>query len=153
MLGAALALLAMAALSMWLVVRLLLSPTPGEWTTTARLGPWQVPLGVPTLLRLATSPWLAPALDGRRIASRWGPLRLQWQRATHTLQVHCAPCSLPIPALGEAPVQVPWVTLSVRRSFDAIDGTVIATLPGAGHPAVQARVPVVARRNRAAQAA
>lgn len=123
---------ASAVLALWLVLRLLLAPTPGEWATTLRIGPLHTEVGVPSLLRLVSAPWLGPWLNGLQRDTRWGPVRLQWQAATHTLQLHCAPCRVRVPALGEVPLQLPWLTVSLRRSFDALEGSVIAST---AHPA------------------
>ena len=38
-------------------------------------------VGVPTALRLATSPWFAPYLDGRTFDTRFGPVRTGWDDA------------------------------------------------------------------------
>ncbi len=133
-----LATLATALLALWLVLRLLLAPTPGEWATTLRAGPWGTEVGVPSLLRLVSAPWFGPWLDGRQRDTRWGPVRLQWHAATHTLQLHCAPCRIPVTALGEEALQVPRLTVSLRRSFDALEGSVIASTAQASPAVVQA---------------
>lgn len=116
----------------------LLAPHPGEWAVPLRIGPWQAPLSVPALLRLATAPPFALLLDGRRLATRWGMLQLQWQRADRSLHLRCAPCRVPVAALGSAPLQVARLRLSVFRDFDAVQGLVRADTGADDGPRLQA---------------
>jgi len=81
-----------------------LKPEPDEWHAGVRIGPWRRELSVPGLIRWAAHPLAAPWLKGRVLHTRWG--RWQLQRGGPQLQAVCAPCSLPIAALGPAPVQV-----------------------------------------------
>lgn len=135
--GTVLALLLVALLAGALALRLL-APQPGEWSTPLRIGPWRAALSVPALLRLATAPSFGPALDGRRLQTRWGPVQLQWLAADRSLHLHCAPCQLPMPALGSQPLQLPRVTLSVYRDFEQIAGTLRASTDAADGPTLQA---------------
>lgn len=128
----------LAALLAGAVTLRLLAPPPGEWAVPLRIGPWQAPLSVPALLRLATAPPFALWLDGRRLPTRWGALQLQWQRADRSLHVHCAPCRVPAAALGSAPLQVARLRLSVFRDFDAVQGLVRADTGVDGGPTLQA---------------
>ena len=45
-------------------LRAALAPLPGEWSTALRVGPATIEAGVPSLVRLATSPWGGPLLRG-----------------------------------------------------------------------------------------
>lgn len=118
-------LLALALLAGALALRLL-APQPGEWATPLRLGPWRAELSVPALLRLATAPAFGPLLDGRRVLTRWGPVRLQWLDADRSLHLQCAPCRVHLPALGSASLALPQLTLSVARDFEQLSGTLHA---------------------------
>ena len=97
-----------------LALRSALAPMPGEWTVPLALGPVTLQAGVPSMLRLATSSWGGPLLDGRSIPTRHGVLQLSWAREG-ALQVRCAPCTLQPPGLGEEPLRLPEVRLTVRR--------------------------------------
>ncbi len=85
-----LALSAALLVALYLVVKTLLAPLPGEWATSIRLGPVRLQASVPALLRLATAPWLAPLLDGRTVAAYNGPVHLAWQADSQTLVARCA---------------------------------------------------------------
>jgi monofunctional biosynthetic peptidoglycan transglycosylase len=112
------ALLVMAAL----VARAVLAPLPGEWAVPLRLGPVQFDAGMATLIRLATSPRLAPLMHGRTLATRAGPVHLSWQADSNTLALRCAPCTPQVPGLGEAPLALDDVGLTVRRQGDQLSG-------------------------------
>lgn len=116
------------------VVRVL-APQPGEWSAPLPLAGKTVIVGVPGLLRLTTSLWVGPLLDGRRFVTRFGPVRLTWERATGTLAAECAPCSVHLTALGPEPVRAARLTLRVRRDFNALSGTLEAA---SDRPAIHA---------------
>ncbi|MEO8024444.1 biosynthetic peptidoglycan transglycosylase [Polaromonas sp.] len=101
---------------------MVLAPLPDEWSAPLRAGPLQLQAGVPTMLRLATAPWVGPLLNGRRLATRAGPVQLAWQAPTRTLLLHCAPCTLTPSALGEERVVLQELRLSIRRQGQLLDG-------------------------------
>ncbi len=138
LLGALLALGAAMVLASWLVVRLLLAPQAGGWSVAVGAGPVHAALDVPTLLRLGTSRWLGPVLAGHAVGTRWGRLELGWEAATQTLRVHCAPCSVTVPALGREPLQVEEAVLRVHADFNQFSGTVEAGPTRVGAPRLQA---------------
>lgn len=118
LLGVMLAALLIGSAMVWLTLRAL-APQPGEWATTLHLGPIVRPVSVPTLLRWAGHPLALPRLHGRRI----GGWRLQ-RIDDHTLEAHCAPCQLPLDALGPQPLQVDVARLRIHvRGADRFDGT------------------------------
>jgi hypothetical protein len=106
-------------------LRAVLAPQPGEWAVPLALGPLGIRAGVPSMLRLATSGWSGPLLDGRSIATRHGRLHLSWAREGW-LQVRCAPCVLQAPGLGEEPLRLAEVRLSVRRIGENLWGDFVA---------------------------
>jgi len=110
-------------LALGLAARVLLAPAEGEWSVRWRVGPIALDLGVPSLIRLATSPALGPWLDGRALRTRFGPVQFTWQAGTRTLALHCAPCRLPLPGLGDERVEVPELAVTVRRDFEQLAGT------------------------------
>lgn len=124
----ALAVSAAMALSLLLIARLLLA-SPGEWRTPLRMGPARFEVSVPTLIRLAASPWFGPRLAGRTVDTHWGPVRVGWDDAAHTLELRCAPCHVHVPALGAQPLHVAQLNLRVRRDFDRLTGTLDAEQP------------------------
>lgn len=115
-----LALLTLAA-GAFFALRATLAPLPGEWAVPLVLGPFTLRAGVPSMLRLATSAWGGPLLHGRRIPTRHGLLQLSWAREGW-LQVRCAPCLLQPPGLGEQPLRLPQVQLTVHRVGEQLRG-------------------------------
>jgi hypothetical protein len=117
-----LALAGCACAAIYLIARLVLAPLPGEWSVPLRAGPLQLQAGVPTMIRLATAPWVGPLLDGRRLMTRAGPVRLAWQAPSRTLLLHCAPCIITPAGLGQQRVVLQDVRLSIRRQGLWLDG-------------------------------
>lgn len=107
--------------ALWITLRIALTPQPGDWATEIGRGPFKLRASVPQLVWLATTPWIGPALDGLRVNSRAGPVTLGWQAASAehaepALTLHCAPCTLPLPAaLGPQPLSVPSLRLRLAR--------------------------------------
>lgn len=101
---------------------MVLAPLPGEWAAPLRAGPLQLQAGVPTMVRLATAPWVGPLLDGRRLRTRAGPVQLAWQAPTRTLLLHCAPCTVMPAGLGDERVVLQELRLSIRRQGLLLDG-------------------------------
>lgn len=122
MLFGLLALMVSALTAIYFIAKMVLAPLPGEWSVPLRAGPLQLQAGVPTMIRLATAPWVGPLLDGRRLATRAGPVRLAWQAPTRTLLLHCAPCTVTPAGLGEERVVLQELRLSVRRQGLLLDG-------------------------------
>jgi monofunctional biosynthetic peptidoglycan transglycosylase len=102
-------------------LRATLAPMPGEWSVPLVLGPLTIQAGVPSMLRLATSAWSGPLLHGRTLPTRYGVLHLAWAKENY-LQVRCAPCVLQPPGLGEEPLRLPEVQLTVRRLGEQLWG-------------------------------
>ena len=113
-------------LAAYFALRALLMPLPGEWTTDVRIGPLEFRAGVPSLVRLATSHWVAPRLDGLSWPTRAGVLQFQWLDESDALAVRCAPCTLRVRGLGDAPLRLPEVNLTVQRDFSDLQGLVEA---------------------------
>ena len=76
-----LALVITACVAIFLIAKLALAPAAGEWSTTVKAGPLSFEIGVPTAVRVATSPWFAPHLDGRSLDTRFGTVRFAWKPA------------------------------------------------------------------------
>jgi monofunctional biosynthetic peptidoglycan transglycosylase len=106
--------------------RAILAPLPGEWSVPLKFGPLELQAGVPSVIRLATSPWGGPLLDGREIPTRVGRLHLDWQSSANTLQLRCAPCTLQPPGLGQESLQLDSVLASVRRNGGQLSGEVVS---------------------------
>lgn len=113
-------------LAIILIALTLLRPAPGEWATSRRVGPVTVQLGVPSLIRLATAPWVASLLDGRHATTRLGTVHLRWQPDTRTLTLRCAPCTVPAQGLGAGTLQLDEAELSVRRQGSTLEGEAAA---------------------------
>lgn len=124
-----LALVLTAGAALFLIAKLALAPGPGEWAAQLKAGPWRLDVGVPTVLRLATTTWLSPWFDGRTVDTAHGPVRLAWNEATQHLQLECAPCQASVPALGPQPLRVARLTVSVRRDVNQLGGTLEAAAP------------------------
>jgi len=125
-----LALVLTAAVALYLVVKLALAPSPGEWPTRVEAGPFSLEVGVPTAIRLATSSWFAPWLAGRSFETEHGPVQVGWNEAGTTLELECAPCSASVPALGNAPIRLDKLRFTARRDAGSLNGVIEAT-PGA----------------------
>ena len=106
--------------------RAVLAPLPGEWSVPLKFGPLELQAGVPSLIRLATSPWGGPLLDGHEIRTAGGRLSLGWQASANTLLLRCAPCSLQPPGLGQERLQLDEVMATVRRLGEQLSGEVVA---------------------------
>jgi penicillin-binding protein 1A len=126
LLFAFLALVLTAVVAIYLVVKLALAPGPDEWPTRVKAGPFSLDVGVPTAIRLATSSWFAPWLDGRSLATRHGVIRFGWNEPATTLELRCAPCSASVPALGSAPIQLDSLRITARRDAGSLNGTLEA---------------------------
>lgn len=115
-LGAAcLATIAMVALS---AAGVLTTP-PGAWVVRVSPVPGvRIKVSVPGLVRLATSPAALRRLDGRSLATRFGPL--QFARAGAMLQATCSPCRLDLPRLAAQPVQVDRLQLRLKRAGEQV---------------------------------
>ncbi len=73
-----LALVLTALVAIFLIVKIALVPAAGEWSTTVKAGPLNFEIGVPTAVRLATSSWFAPRLDGHSLDTRFGTVHFAW---------------------------------------------------------------------------
>lgn len=122
-----LALVLSAAVAIYLVVKLALAPSPGEWPTRVKAGPFALDVGVPTAIRLATSSWFAPWLAGRSFQTEHGPVHVGWNEATTTLELDCAPCSAAVPALGSTPIKLDNLRFTARRDAGSLNGVLEAT--------------------------
>ncbi|RYF80839.1 MAG: glycosyl transferase [Comamonadaceae bacterium] len=124
-----LALVLTAAVALALVVKIGLAPARGEWAIERSVGPLTLELGVPTVLRVATSPWLAPWLDGLRLDTRHGPVQLRWDDGAQQLTARCAPCTAQVAALGSQPLQLDHLEITVHRDASRLRGTLEAAAP------------------------
>jgi hypothetical protein len=104
-----------ALLFLWVMLQMLRA-APGEWSQPLQLGPWQTQLSVPTLLRMATHPFVLRLLENHTLQTPHGPLSLRAGSQPGTWQVTCAPCLLRVAdANGEA-IRVPRLQFSLQRS-------------------------------------
>ena len=108
------------------IARAILAPLPGEWSVPLRLGPFEIQAGVPSAIRMATSPWGGPLLHGRSVPTRAGRLQLQWRHESRTLLLHCAPCTLQPPGVGQEGLQLAQVQATARRQGELLSGEVVA---------------------------
>jgi penicillin-binding protein 1A len=127
---ATLALVLTACVALVLVVKLALAPGKDEWPARVQLGPVAVDVGVPTALRLATSTWFAPWLDGRSFTTEYGTVVLGWDDPNGTLEMRCAPCSAAWPALGSMPIRLDKLRVTARRDGASLSGLLEATPAG-----------------------
>jgi hypothetical protein len=107
--------LALVVLIMLGVLRTALRPPPGAWATRVRVGPVAVEVGVPSLIWLGTTPWLAQQLDGRTLPTRIGPVQVAWDAPSRTMRLTCQPCSLRSSSWGNEPLRLASVTATVQR--------------------------------------
>ncbi len=126
MLFGLLALVLTACVALVLIVRFTLAPAADEWSARVALGPVGFDASVPSLIRLVTSEWFAPQLDGHSIDTRYGTVHFAWRPGANALELRCAPCSATVPALGAQPVRVDQLTATLRRDGNALDGALDA---------------------------
>jgi len=122
-----LALVLTALVAIFLIVKIALAPAAGEWSTPVKAGPLDFEIGVPTAVRLATSSWFAPRLDGHSLDTRFGTVRFSWKEAAGLQEMRCEPCSVEVPALGTQPIKVERLVATVRRDGNTLTGTFEAT--------------------------
>lgn len=115
-----------AVLALLLVAREAIRPTPDAWATTLPLGPLKVEIGVPSLIWLATTPWVAQMLDGHTLPSRMGPLHLGWSEADQSLVLQCQPCTVRSASWGGEALQLASVRVSVRREGMILQGSLVS---------------------------
>jgi hypothetical protein len=130
--GMASAVLLAVALMLALVVRSAIRPAPGTWATTVHIGPVPVEVGVPSLIWLGTTPWVAERLAGHTLASPWGPVRMGWDAEANSLSLHCQPCRIHSPSWGDQAVQLASVHATVHRQGMRLRGTVASGAVVAG---------------------
>lgn len=123
--GALVMLLACTALAGALLVTLastgVLRTAPPAWIVVVTVAGQRVPVSVAGVLRLVTLPGAARLLDGRRIGTRIGELRLA--RDDGRLLVRCAPCAVPAPQRSAVPLLVlDHAELAVARAGDGLRG-------------------------------
>jgi hypothetical protein len=118
--------LALAILFLLFVARQALKPAPGVWSTRIHMGPVAVQVSVPSLLWLATTPWLGPWLDSRVVPTRLGPVGLRWHKDSQTLALDCTPCALSLRGWGDQPLSVATAQLTVRRRDLRLEGELSA---------------------------
>lgn len=106
--------------------RAVLAPLPGEWAVPLRFGPIDMQAGVPSLIRLATSAWGGPLMNGREFGTAQGRLLFGWDSAERKLLLRCTPCTLQPPGLGQEALQLPEVQASVRRLGEQLGGEIAA---------------------------
>lgn len=119
-----LALMGTGLIAMYFAAKAVLAPLPGEWAAPVRSGPVVLQAGVPSLLRLATSPWAGPLLHGRSVNTRAGRVHFSWLPQTRTLALRCTPCSWRVPALGDETLKLDEVRLTAQRAGETITGEV-----------------------------
>jgi hypothetical protein len=108
------------------VARAVLAPLPGEWSVPLVLGPFEILAGVPSAIRLATSPWGGPLLDGRSVPTRAGRLQVRWLASSGTLLLRCAPCTLQPPGLGQEGLELAEVQATARRQGELLSGEIVS---------------------------
>ena len=116
--------------ALWIALRVSLAPQPDDWAVDLGRGPLKLRAGVPQLVWLATTPWIAERLAGRTVPSRVGPLTFGLAGGGETgeapaLTLRCRPCLLPLPpALGQPNLRVPAAQLTLARGLaQSLHGT------------------------------
>ena len=110
--------------ALYLLAQAWLAPLPGEWATPLHVGPVRLQASVRKLVHLATAPRLAPLLQGRTVVTRAGPVALTWQASSGTLALRCAPCVVRASGLGNGPLAVEELRLTVHRQGEQLSGDI-----------------------------
>jgi hypothetical protein len=100
---------------LFFAARAALRPAPDAWSTRVHVGPVAVEMGVPSLIWLGTTPWLAQQLDGHTMPTRMGPVQVAWDAPSRTMRLTCQPCSLRSSSWGSEPLRLASVTATVQR--------------------------------------
>lgn len=107
----------------------MLAARPGEWSVPVRFGVdgfgIRLHASVASLLRVATHPLGIAFLDGRRHVAAAGTLRFA-RVDVETLVVDCAPCRMQVPGLGDEPIEIDALRITVVQRVDTLSGTVAA---------------------------
>ena len=115
----ALAIIAMAALCTAALSAAMLFATlraaPGECSHAVPVGPWRVQLSVPAMLRLATHPLALRALAERRFHTSHGTLKTHQGADENSLGVVRDPCTPHAALLGNGPLRLQRIELSLTR--------------------------------------
>ena len=141
--------------ALWALLRSALMPQAGEWATEIGRGPLALRASVPQLVWLVTTPWIGERLDGLRVGTRLGAVRIGWQPAgaegpQPTLTLHCEPCTLPLPAAaGQERLTVPAAQLALSRDITDANGQHLRGSLLLGAQAPHGERPVLAARWRA----
>ena len=107
-----------------LIARAVIRPAPGTWATTVQLGPVPVEVGVPSLIWLGTTPWLAQMAHGHTLPTPVGPVRVGWDAQAKALLLDCRPCRIRNASWGSEPLPLAEVRLTVQRQGMRLHGTV-----------------------------
>lgn len=126
-----LALVLTAVAAIFLIAKIALAPAAGEWATRLKAGPLAIEVSVPATVRVATSSWFAPWLDGRSVNTGHGTVHFAWNAGTESLDLRCAPCSAALPALGAQPIRVDTLHVTVKRDGNVLSGNLEAAPVGA----------------------
>ena len=118
------ALLTALTIGLYFTVKAVLVPLPGEWSTVISVGPVRFQAGVPSLVRLATAPWIAPLLHNKTIVTAAGPIHVAWLARGQTLALRCAPCTVHTPGMGSETLVFESVQLTVHRQGEQLSGEV-----------------------------
>jgi len=114
-LGLVVVVLVISVLLLFFAARAALRPPPGAWSTHVHVGPLNVEVGVPSLIWLGTTPWLAQQLDGHTLPTRIGPVQVAWDEPSRTMRLTCQPCSLRSSSWGNEPLRLARVSATVQR--------------------------------------
>ncbi len=105
--------LSLAALLFVAAVLQMLRAAPGEWSHPLHIGRWEMNVSVPTVVRMASHPFVLGLLDGRTLQTAYGPLTVRATSAPGTWQVSCAPCTL---RAGDETLRLTRLQFSLQRS-------------------------------------
>ncbi|MEO5881608.1 MAG: biosynthetic peptidoglycan transglycosylase [Caldimonas sp.] len=92
-----------------------LRAAPGDWSVRAGVGPLEVSLSVPALIRVATHPLGIRLLDGRGLATRHGTFHARAGATPTSLVVRCAPCLIDSPLLAARPVRIAEIEAGIEH--------------------------------------
>lgn len=118
------AVLAMLGLSALLfTARAIVRPAPGDWVTTLRVGPLKMEVGMTALVQWGSTPWIARKLNGRKLSTQLGDVRLAWDDTNQQLSLTCQPCALRSSSWGGEPLRLQGAYMTMRRNDTMLHGT------------------------------
>ncbi|MBS1197304.1 MAG: glycosyl transferase, family 51 [Proteobacteria bacterium] len=115
-----LGLLAVAAATLWWLDR----EAENAWVFPVQPGGIRIKIPAMQAIRLATSDWGMAILNGYQAKTRYGTVKVS--REDGRLRLRCSPCVFSAKVLGDTPLELPHLEVSIRRQGNRLSGEITA---------------------------